>query len=385
MTKLDEIAKQLQDIVARFQIYEERQNLYEEEMRNLKEYTMNNQLNKPTEESEDDKSEENNSVNEEIYKDDDESIAPDIPSGDQIQLESYKAIPEFSGAKGTYRPWRNQVVRRMRIIEKFKKHPKYEAALAIVRAKIVGNASNVLTNNKTHYNIESIIKTLDASYSDQRPLYAVEAEMTSLKQWNKTLEEYYDAINQALNVVISKITFAYKGGCEQEVLVKEAQKKAVRTFIMGLKSCTTRNILYGRIPGTLAEAFSIAQTVRYDSDYMQLDCREDNKKRMPKQPFTKNINYITQQQAKKPDTKNEQKDKNGQTHFKRPNWSYNQNNNYNATRQPTQQQGKINNITDGNPEPGYETPEEEDIPEDLISNSSDTSDEGTTSSAFLGE
>lgn len=109
-------------------------------------------------------------------------IEPKITSGDQIQLESHKAIPEYSGKQHEYRSWRNQVYQRMKIINKFKDHPKYEAALAIVRAKITGSAANVITNNKTPYNIVCILKTLDAAYTDQRLLYAIEAEMVSIKQ-----------------------------------------------------------------------------------------------------------------------------------------------------------------------------------------------------------
>lgn len=172
-----------------------------------------------------------------------EEISARIENGDQILLESYKCIPEFSGNKSQYRSWRNQVKRRMKMIEQFKGHPKYEAALGIIRAKITGHASDVLTNNKTAYNIDSIIKRLDSSYADQRPLYIVEAEMTSIKQSNKTLQEFHDAINQALNMVITKITISYHDLREQTALVSEAQQKAIRTFTLGLKSQVMRNIL----------------------------------------------------------------------------------------------------------------------------------------------
>lgn len=43
-------------------------------------------------------------------EEEDEDIVPEITSGDHIQLESYRSIPEFSGNKGQYRGWRNQVL-----------------------------------------------------------------------------------------------------------------------------------------------------------------------------------------------------------------------------------------------------------------------------------
>lgn len=107
---------------------------------------------------------------------------------------------------GEYRSWRNQVYRRMNQIIKFQTHPKYEAALGIIRSKIVGPASDVITNNKTAYNIYAILERLDTAFTDQRPLYIVEAELISIKQMGKSLQEYHEEINLALNLVISKIT-----------------------------------------------------------------------------------------------------------------------------------------------------------------------------------
>lgn len=54
------------------------------------------------------KSEEQFDENFENFKTDHEDIVTEITSGDQIQLESYRSIPEFSGDSGQYRAWRNQ-------------------------------------------------------------------------------------------------------------------------------------------------------------------------------------------------------------------------------------------------------------------------------------
>lgn len=302
-------------------------------------------------------------------KPDYEDIEPEIASGDQIQLESYKAIPEFSGLRGQYRPWRSQVARRMKLIDNFKSHPKYEAALAIIRAKITGAASNVLTNNKTAYNIKAILVTLDSSFADHRPLYVVEAEMTSIKQLGKTLQEYHDAINQALNMVITKIVYAYKLEAEQSSLVTEAQRKAVRTFIVGLNNETMRHILYGRTPGTLAEAFTIAQTVYYDQQYTKSQSNQSSKPISPKfnQNYNKQIPYSTQPGIVKkfePMTVNE----NTRENWRRSN-----------LQQPFQ---KINQLQDNelNANDDYDGNICGGIPDDLASN---TIDESDTASAFL--
>lgn len=198
-------------------------------------------------------------------------ITPELTSGDEIQLESYRAIPEFSGRQHEYRSWRNQVYRRMNIIRDYQTHPKYEAALSIIRAKITGTAADILTNNKTPYNITCILRTLDSAYTDQRPLYAIEAEMVSIKQNDRNLHQFYNMINFALNAIISKVVMTYRIVEEQRSLIMEAQKKAIRTFIVGLKFRTMRHILYGQQPKTLQEAYTIARTVFYDNEHLQLE------------------------------------------------------------------------------------------------------------------
>lgn len=322
-------------------------------------------------------------------------IEPELESGNDILLESFKAIPEFSGKLHEYRSWRNQVARRMKIIDPFKKHPKYEAALAIIRAKITGAAADVLTNNKTPYNIICILKTLDATYTDQRPLYAIEAQMVAIKQNDKTLHQFYNAINFALNAIILKVVQTYKNGGEQRSLINEAQKKAIRTFIVGLKFRNMRHILYGRQPKTLSEAYSIALTVFHDNEYLQLEeCRtiarglpqQQNKNDWNQQrvnnlnPPRNNMNFNQpKHNAPEPmdvDTSNRTRQT---TNWRQPEPP--QKREYNSSRQHFEQQPqkmqRINHIMDA------------EIPEDPNDENDDTNDSddstNTNASAFLDE
>lgn len=258
------LSEQINEIAAQLQTTEQRRQQLETRIN-----AMTQPLEQPTMGRESIDEFEQHDVN--IYNSDETDITPDIPSGDQIQLESYKAIPEFSGKQHEYRSWRNQVAQRMKIIDKFQTHVKYEAALAIVRAKITGAAADILTNNKTPYNIRSIIRILDSAYTDQRPLYAIEAQMVAIKQNEKSLREFYNTINFALNAILTKIAMTYKDINEQRSLTAEAQKKAIRTFIVGLKFRMMRHILYGQQPKTLQEAYAIAQTVFYDNEHLQLE------------------------------------------------------------------------------------------------------------------
>ena len=198
-------------------------------------------------------------------------IVPNYATGNDIQLDAFKVIHEFSGDKKVYRSWRTQVSKLMKQIERHQTHPKYAAALSIIRAKITGPASDILINNNTALHIDAIIDRLDFSYSDQRPLYVIENEMTSIRQGSKTLQEFYDAINQALNMVLTKIAMTYKEAAEQRSLVNETQSKAIRTFITGLNSTLIRTTLYGNMPDTLSKAFAVAQTIQFDNQHLQLE------------------------------------------------------------------------------------------------------------------
>lgn len=201
-------------------------------------------------------------------------IEPNYTSGNDIQLDAFKVIHEFNGDKKVYRSWRTQVSKLMKQIEAHRTTPKYAAALAIVRAKITGPASDILINNNTAHNIDAIIDRLDFSYADQRPLYLIEEEMTSIQQQSKTLQEFYDAINQGLNMVLTKISMTYKEPGEQKPLIAESQRKAIRTFITGINSTLIRTTLYGNMPDSLSKAFAIAQTVHFDNQHLKLENRQ---------------------------------------------------------------------------------------------------------------
>lgn len=218
-------------------------------------------------------------------------IIPDYATGNDIQLDAFKVIHEFNGDKKVYRSWRTQVSKMMKQIERHVTTPKYAAALAIIRAKITGPASDILINNNTAHNIDAIIDRLDFSYADQRPLYIIEAEMMAIKQQSKSLQEFYDDINQSLNMVLTKITMSYKEAGEQKSLVTEAQQKAIRTFITGLNSNLIRTTLYGNMPNSLSKAFATAQTVQFDNQHMQLENKTSEQQKNDKRANKMNPNF----------------------------------------------------------------------------------------------
>lgn len=196
--------------------------------------------------------------------------------------------------------------------------------------------------------------------------------MTSIRQYDKTLHEYYNAINQALNTVITKIVLEYQHEREQAALITEAQRKAIRTFIVGLRSQIMRHILYGQQPKTLQEAYAIAQTVHYDSDHLQLN-KNPAAKAQPRIQAPQQMGVDTNQPRGKLETGD--KGINNANQFKQ-NWQKQENKREYYQGKPQGKIQKINQVTDD------KSDDEGNIEEDAMSNVSIMTQE---SSAFLDE
>lgn len=186
-----------------------------------------------------------------------------------INLKVFESLPRFDGNKSEYRSWRNRAWKLMEDIKNFQQSPPYYNALVILHTKIVGPAADILTNNNTRMNFYSIINRLDYTYADQRPLYVLQDEMKTITQGKRNLSEYHDAINQALNLILSKIDMANEAG--RETLMSYANQDAVRTFIKGLNSSFSKGTLYSNNPRDLAQAYAIACTIYHDNEYQHLD------------------------------------------------------------------------------------------------------------------
>lgn len=179
-----------------------------------------------------------------------------------------------------------------------------------------------------------------------------------------------------------------------------------------------RNVLYGQRPKTLAEAYTTAQTVFYDNQYLNLDQNQvapnvPPQQNMPRRqyfgaqqqtqnlPAKVNLNVNCNQPQRKtfqPPNKPEPMDVDtsnrfkSTTNWKQPNQSNEMHNgpqkrDCEASYQQPRKFLRINQIQDSDTDPneGYEGDICGTIPDDLLSNNSHLSNETTTSSAFLDE
>ncbi|XP_055910407.1 uncharacterized protein LOC129944768 [Eupeodes corollae] len=202
---------------------------------------------------------------------------PSYKKPEDINLTVFSAIPVFNGNSQEYRPWRQMVFNLMEEIKQFSGTPQYYHALTIVRTNIQGEAAHILTNQNTIMNFQAIVNRLDYTYADSRPLYVLQEELRRIRQGKLTLSEYYDQINNALNLILSKITMtsSSEGRNIQEHL---AMEEAVRIFTANLNSSFTKATLYSNQPPTIERAYAIALTIQHDnmSHAADVNIRRDN-------------------------------------------------------------------------------------------------------------
>lgn len=207
-----------------------------------------------------------------------------------VSLDMFKTLPEFNGDRDKYPAWRNSAMNVMKIFENHKDKPKYFEALNIVRNKIIGAASESLTNYNTVFNFDAIISRLDFTYADKRPIYIIEQEMIVLQQRNSTIEDFYDSVNKKLNALINKINMTHKEKPVARAMVQEASAKALRTFVTGLRGDLGR-ILYASNPSTLPEAYAKIQTIINDQERIRFANQYNQPKFGKHEPTQLNPNF----------------------------------------------------------------------------------------------
>ena len=195
-----------------------------------------------------------------------EEYKDEVPTTTKATLSSIKVLPEFHGIKDEYASWRSLVTTTMKYIPKTDQQT-YLDALLMIKMKIRGPAAAILSNHGTPLNFDAIIDRLDYSYADQRAMYVIEQELIVLQQGRMTVHEFYDKINEKMNMIITKIHMTHKEKLAAEALIENMREKALRTFITGLNN-QIGNVLYSSNPKTLAEAYARLQTILSDRERM---------------------------------------------------------------------------------------------------------------------
>lgn len=215
----------------------------------------------------------------------------EVPVTTKASLTAFKALPEFHGKIEEYPSWRNLVTTTMKYISKADDE-NYLNALLLIKAKIRGPAAAILSNHGTPLNFDAIIDRLDYSYADQRAMYVIEQELIVLQQGGMTVHQFYDKINEKLNMIITKIHMTHKEKVAADVLIENMRDKALRTFITGLSN-KTGDVLYSSNPKTLAEAYARLQTILSDRERISF-ATQFNRNEVVSNNINRNRNEVNQ-------------------------------------------------------------------------------------------
>lgn len=180
-------------------------------------------------------------------------------------LDVVKSLSEFHGKKDdNYVSWRQAAHTAYKIFEPYEGSSKHYQCVAIIRNKVKGLADGTLTGYGTALNFRAIIARLDFAYSDKRPVHLIEQELSTLRQGNWSVVEFYDEVEKRLTLLTNKTIMTYPDDIS-ESLNKKYRQDALRVFISGLKRSLSDTLFASR-PADLPSALALAEELEGNRD-----------------------------------------------------------------------------------------------------------------------
>lgn len=199
-----------------------------------------------------------------------ENIACNIP------LDVVKSLPEFDGTIQNYVSWRQAAHTAYKIFKKYDGSYQHYQAIAIIRNKIKGKADAELSSYNTVLNFNAIIARLDITYADKRPVHLIEQELSTLRQGNQTVLEFFDTVERKLMLLTNKTIMSQEN--EMALVMNEKYRNdALRVFISGLKKPLC-DILFSTRPTSMQNALVLAQEVEFNHERYMFATTFANKK-----------------------------------------------------------------------------------------------------------
>lgn len=98
-----------------------------------------------------------------------------------------------------------------KLFEPYTGSSKYYQAVAISRNKMVDSADAALSAYNTLLSFRAIIARLDFTYMDKKSVFTLEQELSTLRQVQKTICQFYDEVERKLAALVSKVIMSYEG------------------------------------------------------------------------------------------------------------------------------------------------------------------------------
>lgn len=143
-------------------------------------------------------------------------------------------LPAFSGDQVKLHSFIRSIDNLMPIIEAVRNAPVYRIWIQAIRAKIVGEADNVLELYGTNLDWNEIKSNLITHYSDRRDETSLTRDLFNIQQ-NGTVEEFYSKISHIVSLMVNLLNIN-----ESNAQVKSAkncfyQQMGLKVFLSGLK------------------------------------------------------------------------------------------------------------------------------------------------------
>lgn len=129
--------------------------------------------------------------------------------------------------------------------------------LTALRNKVKGIASDRLRlyGNPTDWNaIKLILNRHFTDHRDERTLYN---QLSTLKQSNNTIIQFYDKILELVTTLNEKVTGNYENLDIRQAMIQRNLNEGLDTFMKGVRE-PLKTILLSRSPSTLYEAYDVA-------------------------------------------------------------------------------------------------------------------------------
>lgn len=227
--------------------------------------------------------------------------------GGNMRLDLPKSMHEFSGVMDKYPSWRQSAKAAIKPYQPYVGSDIYYQAVAIIRNKITGSADMVLSSFSTPLNFDAILARLDHTYSDKRPLYLLEQELSTLRQGRFSIPQFYDMVEKQLTLITNKAIMQYG---DESVVLKSLNEKyrddALRIFISGIKR-PIGDTLFASQPKDLPSALALAQELesnrqRYNfaAAFANSNSDREHTSNLGKSPHYKVVNKTTRDEAQSP-------------------------------------------------------------------------------------
>lgn len=182
-------------------------------------------------------------------------------------LDLIKSLPEFQGQMSSYPAWRDAAQFAMNYYREGSEN--FYIATGILRNKVTGVANAKLSSFNTVLNFKAIIARLDQCFGDKRSLQVLENELSILRQGKLTINDFYDAVDQQLTLIVNKNKMSYQNNDGiANALNERARDNALRVFISGLRKPLS-DILFSARPADLPTALATAQELEADQRRQQ--------------------------------------------------------------------------------------------------------------------